>query len=402
MEVESENAGFEIALQQMQTQVRALQKEYTKHNKMMSDQIMAMNQERMAEKMSKMEIDEDYIYESPLDIIDLISQNYGTKYNLYLDEVRRYIPKTFTGKNNQNLSDFKDALVMIFKTVPLVFPTDREKINYLYDRTGEHYQNQIKEIVKKPGKNRTFEYVFEQTLENGISDSWLETLHEYLEQTPNLDLDFHDYEKWLKSLDRETHNRVTIFLSLKMNHRSLLLDHGYEKGDIHQARKQTKRKLWYTPLPKPTKYTRQQFSTPKLKTWKPNKREQTKHFDDSKNEAKPKLNEILEPNMDSKRNTTIHINKLYSRERRTKYQDDEFSQYSDVEIKNRKVNAFIDTGANVSVMREDLAKQFAIKFNKEYRIFESITEDKLEVKGSLTLPVKHNDRTIQFLSDGRL
>nr|UWL51802.1 Gag [Schizosaccharomyces osmophilus] len=288
MEMDSENSGtgFFVSAADMQN----LKAEISDQLKVISEQMVAANQEKMAEKLSQMEIDEDYIAEEPMDLIESVENAYGNRAEKYLRRINTREPEVYNPDKHE-LDDFLRDLETIYEMVRLVFPTDQEKIMYLYSKSQSHQRQQIREVVKKPGPNRTFDFVFEKVFRSGSNDSWVETLHEHLDKATNSDFDFAEYRKWLLNLDMETNIKISAFLCQKMHNRNQLLKNKYEKGDPQKAMRETNRHARYTPLPKPTKYTRQQFSTPKQKAWKPNKREQTKNWDDSKYGAKSKPSE---------------------------------------------------------------------------------------------------------------
>ncbi|EPX73071.1 uncharacterized protein SOCG_06263 [Schizosaccharomyces octosporus yFS286] len=101
-----------------------------------------------------------------MDVILLVCQTYGQEVaKLNLDEYNKKKPNIYDAKKHE-AKYWKRRLWATFGSIPSVFPTDREKITYVYHRTQGYHQKQIKEIVEEPVKNRTFDYMFLQVIEN--------------------------------------------------------------------------------------------------------------------------------------------------------------------------------------------------------------------------------------------
>ncbi|WBW73100.1 hypothetical protein SOMG_03540 [Schizosaccharomyces osmophilus] len=295
--MDSGSVGSEYVVQQMQAHMQAqmqtqmemhmdnMQNDYNKKLDFLSEQIAAVNQEKLDRSINRMDLEEDFIPEIPMDIIALVHEHYGSIADSYLNMISPLNPGIFE-PSEQSVAVFEKNMQSIFGYLPKIFPTDREKITFLYFKSPKNYQKQIRELVKTPGPQRNFEKVFQQTFLNEKEKSWFHPIPKYLSKGARGELNVSEVQKWLDGLDRETIEKAMIFAFHSSYFRNELLKHNYEHGNFAAA---------VTTVNNLVRYNKSQKSE---KGYRPNFR-QTKPFlgkegnnqDNPKTRMKPKSNE---------------------------------------------------------------------------------------------------------------
>ncbi|EPY49151.1 hypothetical protein SPOG_05005 [Schizosaccharomyces cryophilus OY26] len=273
MEMDSENTGGGYFAQHMAIQEQKINA--------LSQQInfLVQAQEKTEERNSRMEIDEDYIPEKPLDIIALVHEKYGSLADSYLNMIHPLNPGIFE-PSEQSVAVFGKNLQSIFGYLPKVFPSDREKITFLYSKSPENYQRQIRELVKIPGPQRTFKTVFEQTFLNEREKSWFHPIPKYLAKGARGELDVDETHKWLDDLDMDTIKKVVVFTFHSNYFRNELLKHNYEHGNHAAAVTTVNNQVRYNKVQRSEKSFRPKF--------RPSKFTPKKNGDNHADKPKPK------------------------------------------------------------------------------------------------------------------
>ncbi|EPY50071.1 hypothetical protein SPOG_03540 [Schizosaccharomyces cryophilus OY26] len=234
-------------LKALSDQVTQMHQELGKQLNALTDQITLKNQDRMEEKMSRMKVDEDFIPKQPMDIIALVYEKYGPIADSYLKMIHPLNPGIgIFEPSEQSVAVFGKNLQSIFGYLPKVFPSDREKIAFLYSKSPENYQRQIRKLVKFPGPQRTFKTVFEQTFLNESEKYWFHPIPKYLAKGARGELDVDEIHKWLDGLDMNTIKKVVVFAFHSNYFRNELLKHNYEHGNHAAAVKTVNDQVRYT------------------------------------------------------------------------------------------------------------------------------------------------------------